>query len=194
LQDHVVGKGNLLAITTGIRKGPGDDTHIVHVDYPLIAEPFPQYTLMCTSIWALEDFDVPCGPTAVVPGSFRRYNRNPKPGEGKDELVPIVMPKGSIALWRGNTWHSAIVRTAPGQRVTLHQTYCRLYVRPVDSYLNIDPAILGRNGPALTTLCGLDDLFEKSTDEGPFMEGVAYARQNYVLQDSASPPPETTGV
>ena len=180
LQDYVVGKGCLLSISTGIRKSAGDVTHIVHVDYPLVDEPFPQNTLMATSIWALEEFDVASGPTAVVPGSYRRYNRNPKPGEGTEELVPIVMPKGSIAMWRGNTWHTAIVRTKPGQRVTLHQTYSRLHVRPIDFYLNVDPAVLARNGPALTTLCGLDDLFEKSTDEGPYLEGVAYARQHYV--------------
>ncbi|MBS0421043.1 MAG: phytanoyl-CoA dioxygenase family protein [Proteobacteria bacterium] len=182
LQDHVVGKGCLLSITTGIRKGPGDNTHVVHIDYPLIEEPLPHYSLNCTSIWALEDFDEISGPTAVIPASHRRYNRTPVPNENAHELIPVLMPKGSIALWRGNLWHSALVRTKPGRRVTLHQSYSRIYVRTLDWYRDIDPRILERNGPALTTLCGLDDVFEKSTDAGPYAEGITYARRNYVLQ------------
>jgi hypothetical protein len=176
MMEHAVGRGCLLATTLGLRKAAGDDTHRIHVDYPLIQEPFPVYSLSSTSIWALEDFDESCGPTMVVPSSYRE-NRWPAPGQDDRDVIPIHMPKGSIAIWRGNTWHSASIRSAPGYSVTLHQTYSRLYVRSIDGYMDIDPTILDRNGPPFATLCGLDDIFEKATNMGPNIEGAVYATQ-----------------
>ena len=190
LAEHVVGKGCLLSTILGFRKAAGDDTHIVHVDYPLVHEPYPDLSLAATTIWALEDFTEESGPTLVVPGSYKR-NREPRAGEGDGELVPIIMPKGSIAIWRGNTWHSARVRTAPGFRTTLHQTYCRLYTRSVDGYMDVDPAILARNPPVMATLCGLDDLFEKGTAEGPYKDGVIYARKYFLSQRGGSARPQS---
>jgi ectoine hydroxylase-related dioxygenase (phytanoyl-CoA dioxygenase family) len=181
MADHVVGRGCLLSTIMGFRKGAGDETHVVHVDYPLVQEPYPAYSLAVTTIWALDDFTPESGPTLVVPGSHRR-NREPRAGEGDDELTPILMPKGSIAMWRGNTWHSSRVRTAPGLRTTLHQTYCRIYTRSIDGYMDIEPVILERNPPQLASLCGLDDVFEKATVTGPFTDGAAYARRYYLPQ------------
>jgi ectoine hydroxylase-related dioxygenase (phytanoyl-CoA dioxygenase family) len=187
LAEHMCGRGCLQYTALGLRKGPGDDTHTIHSDYTLVQEPYPPYTLLCGSIWALEEFNEEAGPTLVVPGSFK-YNRSPAAGEGNNELVPILMPKGSIALWRGNTWHSSRIRTAPGERVSLHMPYSRIFLRPTDSYLDIDRAILERNPPGLTTLCGLDDSFEKSDFAGPYMEGAMYA-QRYLRPRLAAPLP-----
>lgn len=176
MAEHMVGRGCLLSTILGLRKAPGDDTHKIHVDYPLIQEPFPTYSLFCTSIWALDGFDEGSGPTLVVPGSYRE-NRWPASGIDDGNAVPIHMSKGSVAIWRGNTWHSAQVRSNPGFRVTLHQTYGRMYVRSIDGYMDIDPAILDRNAPGFATLCGLDDMFEKSNDAGAHIEGAVYAMQ-----------------
>ena len=132
----------------------------------MIREPFPAHSQNLTAIWALEDFTVEAGPTLIVPGSHLR-KRHPEPGEDLDQAVPIEMAKGSIALWDGATWHAQADRSLPGERVTLHQTYSRMILRTYDSYRGIAEEILDRNPPELTTLAGLDDLFEKNTYAGP---------------------------
>ena len=85
------------------------------------------------------------------------------------------MPKGSIALWDGATWHAQGDRSIPGERVTLHQTYSRRILRTYDCYRDIDPAILDRNPPELTTLAGLDDVFEKNRYSGPDFRRLEWA-------------------
>ncbi len=52
-------------------------------------------------------------------------------------------------------------------------------MRPVERFDNIDPAIVDRNPPMFSTLCGLDDLFGKSGEStGADMERYVYAAKN----------------
>ncbi len=61
--------------------------------------------------------------------------------------------------------------------MTLHNTYSRMFMRPIDDYSRISSAVVRRNPPQLATLCGLDDLFGKSDESGPFMRGHTYAQR-----------------
>jgi len=177
LAEHLVGRGCTLGQSLAFRKAKGIDTHHLHSDYALIPEPYPPHCLNVTTVWALEDFTETSGPTVVVPRSFK-HNRFPTAGSAED-AVKVIMPKGSVALWHGATWHGAAVRDDQGDRLTLHNTYLRLYARTFDCYLDIDPAVLERNPPAVTTLCGLDDMFEKNSFNGTDRERLNYARANY---------------
>ena len=85
------------------------------------------------------------------------------------------MTRGSIALWNGATWHAQGDRTSPGDRITLHSTYSRMNLRTYDFYRDIDPTILDRNPPELTTLAGLDDIFEKNRYSGPDFKRLVWA-------------------
>ena len=51
------------------------------------------------------------GALAVVPGSHR-LARQPMPGEGIDQAVPVEAEVGSLILWHGGTWHGAFRRAA----------------------------------------------------------------------------------
>jgi ectoine hydroxylase-related dioxygenase (phytanoyl-CoA dioxygenase family) len=177
LAEYLVGRGCILSQLLAFSKTAGIDTHSLHTDYPLVAEPYPSYCWSATCIWALEDFTETSGPTVVVPGSFRE-DHHPDP-RAEVATKKILMPKGSIAMWHGATWHAAAVREDPGERLTLHNTYTRLFARAFDNYRDIDRAVLKRNSPALSTLCGLDDPFEKNTFAGPAREPLNYARTNY---------------
>ena len=95
--------------------------------------------------------------------------------ERVDRAIPVEMSKGSIAIWDGATWHAQGDRQSAGDRVTLHSTYSRMTLRTYDFYRDIDPAILDRNPPELTTLAGLDDLFEKNRYTGPDFRRLAHA-------------------
>ena len=85
------------------------------------------------------------------------------------------MQKGSIAFWHGATWHGAMPRKAPGTRTSLHNAYCRHFMRPLERYDDIDQSIVDRNPPVFSTLCGVDDPFGKSGDTGADFERMRYA-------------------
>ena len=177
LAEYLLGRGCLIYQSDTIIKGPGLDTHPgLHADYGAsrVAEPFPDYCLEATAVWAIDDFDVDAGPTVIVPGSFKKRRQVP-PGTTREDAVTIEMPKGSIAFWHGATWHGAMPRKAPGTRTSLHNAYCRYFMRPLERYDDIDQAIVDRNPPVFSTLCGLDDPFGKSTDTGADFERMRYA-------------------
>ena len=178
LAEHLCGRGFLLAQLLGQKKGPGPSSLPLHSDYNMIREPFPEFVQNCTAIWALEDFALEAGPTLVVPGSHK-LARHPRAGEGVDEAIAIEMPRGSIALWTGATWHAHADRTRRGERISLHATYSRMPLRTYDFYRDIDPAILDRNPPELTTLAGLDDVFEKNRHDGPDFQKLSWANRIY---------------
>ena len=166
---HLLGADCNLGQSIAFRKPKGVDTHQIHNDPP---HPFTG-ELLCnvTTVWALSEFDEDAGPTIVVPGSHKE-NRPPDQ-DAKSRAVKLTMPKGSVAMWHGSLWHGAAIRERDGERTSLHNTYLRNWVRTWDNYLEIDPAILERNSPALTTLAGIDDLFGKNTYEGIDFRRVA---------------------
>jgi ectoine hydroxylase-related dioxygenase (phytanoyl-CoA dioxygenase family) len=173
LVERLIGRGCLMFQSNCIRKAAGMETHQLHADYLGIPEPFPAYPVEVTSIWALEDWTMDAGPTVFVPGSFRE-KRRPKADE-VTPAVPLLMPKGSIALWDGATWHSASPRTKEGERVSLHNAYCRMELRSLEHYLEIDPMIVQRNPPRFSSLCGLDDFYSRNTHTGPNFERLSAA-------------------
>lgn len=147
----------------GFAKPKGLDTHQLHNDppHPLTGE------LCCniTTIWALEDFTETSGSTLVVPGSHKMNCPPAADAEGKTQK--ILMPKGSVAMWHGSLWHGAAIREDEGERLSIHNTYLRNWVRTFDDYLTIDPEVLVNNAPAITTLAGVDDIYMKNTIAGP---------------------------
>ncbi|MYE22623.1 MAG: phytanoyl-CoA dioxygenase family protein [Gammaproteobacteria bacterium] len=177
LMEHLLGRGCLVYQSDTIIKGPGLDTHPgLHSDYGAsrIPEPFPDYCLEATAVWAIDDFSLPNGPTVVMPGSVAKRSQAPK-GATRDGTKPLVMERGSIALWHGGLWHGAMPRSAPGKRTSLHNAYCRQFMRPLERYDDIPQEIVDRNPPAFATLCGLDDAFGKSGDHGADFERLGYA-------------------
>lgn len=177
LAEYLLGRGCLIYQSDTIIKGPGLDTHPgLHSDYGAsrVAEPFPDYCLEATAVWAIDDFDADAGPTVIVPGSFRKRRQVP-PGTTREDAVTIEMPKGSIAFWHGATWHGAMLRKALGTRTSLHNAYCRYFMRPLERYDDIDQSIVDRNPPVFSTLCGVDDPFGKSGDTGADFERMRYA-------------------
>ena len=175
--DYLVGRGCLMYQSDTIVKETGQETHPgLHSDYAAsrITEPFPEFCVLTVAVWAIDDFQAEHGPTVILPGSYRKRSQVP-PGTTQEGAVKIEMKQGSIAMWNGATWHGSTPRTAPGKRTSLHNTYCRNYLRPLESYLSIDPAIVRRNPPAFSSLCGLDDAFGKSGEEGADFERLTYA-------------------
>jgi ectoine hydroxylase-related dioxygenase (phytanoyl-CoA dioxygenase family) len=172
--ESVVGRGFLLGAMSGTYKEAGPGAIGLHADYPLIRDPFPEFGMIAVACWVLEDWTEDVGPTWVIPGSHF-HRRSPTRADTRDGGVPILCPKGSIALWGNGVWHWQGDRTAPGARVTIHVTYNRLFVRPLDDLSAVGDEMLARNPPAFSTLMGLDDPFGKSTYTGHDRDRFAYA-------------------
>jgi hypothetical protein len=172
--ESVVGRGYLLGAMSGTYKEAGPGAIGLHADYPLVRDPFPDFGLIAVACWVLEDWTIDAGPTWVIPGSHR-WKRSPTRADSREGGVPIECPKGSIALWGNGVWHWQGDRTAPGARVTIHVTYNRLFVRPLDDLSAVDDTMYARNPPAFATLMGCDDPFGKSSYTGHDGPRFAYA-------------------
>ena len=174
LAQSAVGLGMLLGAMSGTVKGTGPGAIDIHADYPLVRAPYPDYALIAVACWALDDWTIDAGPTWVIPGSHRLH-RPPTRREERSGAVPILMPKGSIALWSHGVWHWQGDRSLAGERVAIHVTYNRVFVRQLDDYSQLDEAVFARNPPAFSTLMGRDDPFGKSSFGGHDGKRFAYA-------------------
>lgn len=186
LVEWMVGRGALIYQSDTIVKSTGQETHPgLHSDYAAsrINEPFPDYCLECTALWAIDDIHREHGPTCFLPDSVRN-RAQVLPGTTQEGAQLMELDQGSIAFWHGGLWHGSTPRSAPGQRHSLHNAYCRNYIRPIEDYASIDSAIVRRNPPVFSTLCGLDDVFGKSGVQGADFERMAYAaNQGYARSD-----------
>ena len=84
---------------------------------------------------ALSEYTADNGATTVVPGSHRwPLDREPKP----EECVAAAIPKGSAAIFRGDTLHGGGKNTSGAPRRGLSVSYCQGWLLPVEnSWLGI---------------------------------------------------------
>ena len=172
LIDASLGRGAVIASFSSIKKGPGPGVIPMHTDYAHVPEPFPEFSLTGVGVWALEDWTLAAGPTWIVPGSHKQ-RRNPRPGEGHNEGVPIEMPKGSVVYFHHGVWHWQGDRTEPGDRVTLHAHFNRGILRSLEPK-KTDVQMLHRNSPRLGEMLGEDDWFDKMSAQGRDHTRFAY--------------------
>ena len=164
LIDASLGRGAVIASFSCIKKGPGPGVIPVHTDYAHVPEPYPEFSLTGVGVWALEDWRLESGPTWLVPGSHK-FRRPPRPGEGREDGVPIIMPKGSVVFFTHGVWHWQGDRTEPGDRVTLHAHFNRGILRSLEPK-KTDVQMLHRNSPRLGEMLGEDDWFDKMSASG----------------------------
>ncbi len=155
LMDYILGEGHVLSIMSGSTLSTGCDLGPLHADNQYFPEPFPELWQLGTAIWCCEDFNGEDGSTHVVPGSHG-LRRHPRPGDGDDDAVPVIAPRGSIVVWTGHTWHRSGARTTPGQRVALHTAFARPHLRVFEAWSPDEVAQLTARDPRLIRLMGAD--------------------------------------
>lgn len=165
LAEVAVGKGFLLSQAVGGVKGRGGYSFDLHVDQNWTPAPFPEHSQMITFCWVTDDsYETAAGgPTMVVPGSHK-LRRHPTPEEVAAAVgaQPIIAPKGSIAVWRGETWHGSYPRSLEGERVTAHIVYSRLSCRQIEDFSAFASEEWLQGKPAvMRQLFGLDDFLGK---------------------------------
>ncbi len=172
LIDASLGRGAVIASFSSIKKGPGPGVIPMHTDYAHVPEPYPEFSLTGVGVWALEDWTLEAGPTWIVPGSHK-HRRPPRHGEGHNQGVPIVMPKGSVVYFHHGVWHWQGDRSLPGDRVTLHAHFNRGILRSLEPK-KTDVQMLHRNAPRLGEMLGEDDWFDKMSAQGRDYGRFAY--------------------
>ncbi len=160
LYEFLLGSNFIVSQVSASVKRTTPKAFAIHADMNGYEQPFPGHSVIATSIFCCDEFTEDGGSTRFVPGSHY-LRRHPVGGEGESEAVAVAAPAGSIILWDGAVWHGNCPRALPGERVVLHLTCNRQNVRPIESYVGIDPEILRRNPPEFTALLGLTDRWER---------------------------------
>ena len=122
--------------------------------------------------YCLTDYTEANGTLAMVPGSHRLC-RQPMPGEGVEDSVPVVAPAGSLIAWHGNTWHGAYPKVTDGLRMNLTTYMCHKRIKTQEHRRNITQEMLDRNTPEFARLVGADEWMgfdEKGPDYAPMMK------------------------
>ena len=173
----MLGQGAVLRTNLIILKGPtadapDDDSALfhnlpLHVDQDVEGIPMGAgqicHRLNCTWI-CTDQADEADGPTLFVPASQHFGHRVlPHDTDVTNTPYPLVRLEakaGSVVIWQGGTFHSALPRTRPGLRISLNQNYTRPYIqgRNASSYIpnspRLSPELLDRH-PELRRVLGL---------------------------------------
>ena len=174
LMGYLLGEGYVAQVATGSILEQGARAGPLHADNQFFPDPFPPQVHVATAIWCCDDFDAELGSTHLVPGSNHRY-RHPRSGEGLEEAVPVVAPRGSIVLWTGHTWHRSGERTAPGRRVALHTSFSRPHIRAFEAYDPDDIERLVAFDERFTRLLGADLPYDFRGDSPDVTKLIAIA-------------------
>ena len=117
-----------LHLTQSIAIGPGSPAQMIHRDqWCFDFFPFPaDVDVEVSSIWALEDFTEENGATRVVPDSHRLPNGVRFIFE---ESSPAEMPRGSVVLYLGSTFHGGGANNSDRVRIGINVDYVLGWLR-----------------------------------------------------------------
>jgi len=149
LNERVLGPESLLNGSSVFILEEGARDQTLHTD-GTIYEPMlprrpggPQNLLIY--MWAVTDFTKDNGATRAVPGSHRwEAGRVPSPDDPVDYLE---MPKGSVAIWLGTTYHAASVNRTGQARIGTQMGFNCGWLRPHEANLLLVPPVVARDMP-----------------------------------------------
>jgi hypothetical protein len=178
LVTRLLGMSCVLSASNALIKGPSVREDVL--DIPLHSDteghppPFPTFAQYANATWLLTDYTKEGGALCFVPGSHTLC-RQPGPGEGLDQAVPVEAPMGSLVVWHGNTWHGAYPRRVEGLRIGLAQLFARRYLLPREPYRDdVTKEHLDRNNERFATLMG-QDIVAGWRAEGPDYSRVRHS-------------------
>ena len=117
-----------LHLTQSIAVGPESPSQMLHRDHWCFDFfPFPpEIDVEVSSIWALDDFSEHNGATRVVPDSHRLPHGT---RFADHESLPAEMPRGSVVLYLGSTFHGAGANQSDGVRIGINVDYVLGWLR-----------------------------------------------------------------
>jgi ectoine hydroxylase-related dioxygenase (phytanoyl-CoA dioxygenase family) len=157
LVEGVLGPQCLVSSLASISLAPGETGQVLHADDQIQPLAKPHVATVCNSMWALTDFTAGNGATRVVPGSHLWDSPDYFNGEPDVDTVVAEMPKGSVLVWHGSTWHGGGANTTTDEvRVGVAMNYCAGFIRQQENQqLGIPSEVMATFSPQLRQLCGL---------------------------------------
>jgi ectoine hydroxylase-related dioxygenase (phytanoyl-CoA dioxygenase family) len=133
LLDRILMPNYLLSQLQVIDIHPGEVEQPLHHDdgfYPIAR---PRAAFSAATIWAIDDFTEDNGATMVLPMSHLWDDRTPTDVD-RTELVPAVMPAGSVVFFLGTLWHGAGANRSRATRMAATAQYCEPWARQQENY------------------------------------------------------------
>lgn len=132
---------------------PGEERQRLHRDDGIYPLQLPGVELQVSALWALSDFTAENGATHVLLGSHSG------PGHSviarMDETVQAVMPKGSLLVYLGSTFHGGGENRSSDARMALINTYALGWLRQEENhYLSIPKDIVDSYPKRMRELIG----------------------------------------
>ena len=145
---------------TAIEILPGETDQYLHTDDSIYPLRIPGMQLQISALWSLTDFTHENGATRVIRGSHleqdpdKYYNREGETDE-PENVVQAVMPKGSLLLYLGTTWHGGGANRTNEPRAGLVNTYALGWLRQEENmYLQVPREIADTHPQVIRDLLG----------------------------------------
>ena len=133
LLDNTLMQPYLLSQMQAINVYPGEVRQPLHHDDSFYPIPRPRPPLGAATIWAIDDFTAENGATMILPKSHLWDNKDPAEIDPKD-LIPAVMPAGSVIYFYGTTWHCAGANNSNKERMAVTAQYCEPWARTQENF------------------------------------------------------------
>jgi len=109
---------------------PGSVEQTIHTDDGLIDLPRPRPLMGCGTMVSLDEFTAENGATTLIPGSHLwGDDRIPT----RDEMIPALMPAGSMLYFLNTVWHSGGANTTNKSRRSMTIQYCQPWIRTYEN-------------------------------------------------------------
>lgn len=154
----MLGHGLLLNSLASLVVEPRTPTQPLHSDDQVIRFGTDRPMLLCTAIWALNDFVAGRGATEIVEATHSLPDPLPwgEPSPFENERRPVEMSRGSILVLNGAIYHGAGANTSSVARRAIGVSYCAGFLRPVENQLlGVPSEVLRTFSPELLELCAL---------------------------------------
>ncbi|KAH7350610.1 hypothetical protein BKA65DRAFT_498668 [Rhexocercosporidium sp. MPI-PUGE-AT-0058] len=131
LNDYFLQKAYLMTSYHTVVIGPGEKEQEIHTDDGLIALPRPRPLMGIGTMIALDDFTSTNGATTLIPGSHLwPDSRRPT----RAEMIPAIMPAGSMVYFLNTVWHSGGANTSKSFRRSMTVQYCQPWIRTYENF------------------------------------------------------------
>jgi ectoine hydroxylase-related dioxygenase (phytanoyl-CoA dioxygenase family) len=80
---------------------------------------------------SLDPFTATNGATTLIPGSHLWPDTRPPT---RAEMIPAIMPAGSMVYFLNTVWHSGGANTSSSPRRSMTIQYCQPWIRPYENY------------------------------------------------------------
>jgi ectoine hydroxylase-related dioxygenase (phytanoyl-CoA dioxygenase family) len=155
LIESLLGPQCLVSSLASISLAPGETAQVLHADDQIVPLAKPHIATEANSMWALTDFTERNGATRIVPGSHRWPSPDYSRDDHETETVAAEMPRGSVLVWHGSTWHGGGANSSDDVRVGVAMNYCAGFIRQQENqHLGIPHDLVSSFTPQLRQLCG----------------------------------------